>query len=144
MTILPHYYQVNATAGPEGEVPLQVEGLPTLITQAPAEFGGPGDQWSPEDMLVGAVADCYVLTFRAIAKMSGVKWTNIHCQAKGKLDRPERKMAFTGIELLVVLEIPAGTDQVKAAAVLDKADPNCLINNSLNCKVSLEYKIKVV
>jgi len=53
----PHLYTVQASASPEGDVPLACAGLPTLTTAPPAEFDGPGDRWSPETLLVGAVAD---------------------------------------------------------------------------------------
>src|SRR5262249_3918607 len=63
----PHRYDVHARAGTEGSVLVESRGLPTLRTAPPTQYGGPGDQWSPETLLVAAAADCFVLTFRAIA-----------------------------------------------------------------------------
>jgi organic hydroperoxide reductase OsmC/OhrA len=31
------------------------------------QLGGPGGQWSPETLLVAAAAECFILTFRAVA-----------------------------------------------------------------------------
>jgi hypothetical protein len=39
----------------------------TLQSAAPAEFDGPGNRWSPETLLVGAVPDCFILTLSAEA-----------------------------------------------------------------------------
>jgi len=64
MQPFPHRYSASATAGPEGYVLLNADGLPPLISEPPVEFDGPGDRWSPETLVVGAVADCFVLTFR--------------------------------------------------------------------------------
>jgi hypothetical protein len=33
----------------------------------PREFDGRGNQWSPESLLAAALADCFVLSFRAVA-----------------------------------------------------------------------------
>ena len=77
MQDLPHHYHVNASAEAEGNIALKAEDLPQLVTAPPAEFGGPGDQWSPETLLVGAVADCFILTFRAIARASKLEWTRL-------------------------------------------------------------------
>ena len=52
MQDLPHYYHVNASAEAEGNVTLKANEVPQLVTAPPAEFGGPGDQWSPETLLV--------------------------------------------------------------------------------------------
>ena len=45
-----------------------------------AEFGGPGDLWSPETMLAGAVAGCFILTFRAAARASSasIPWRKLN------------------------------------------------------------------
>ena len=70
MQDFPHQYSATALANVEGDVNLQSERLPSLVSAPPSEFGGPGDRWSPETLLVAAVADCFVLTFRAIARAS--------------------------------------------------------------------------
>ena len=50
MQSFPHLYSVSARAGSAGEVDLASPGLPALASAAPAEFGGPGDRWSPETL----------------------------------------------------------------------------------------------
>jgi organic hydroperoxide reductase OsmC/OhrA len=90
MQDLPHVYQVSGVAAKEGEVTLSAANLPDVISAPPAEFGGPGNLWSPESLLVAAVADCFVLTFRAIAGASKLEWSNLDCSAEGTLDREDR------------------------------------------------------
>ncbi len=144
MQSFPHHYRVSAQAGAEGEVSLASPGLATLASAAPTEFGGPGDRWSPETLLVGAVADCFVLSLRAVAKASSLPWTAVSCQAEGKLDRVERTTRFTEIVLRIDLEIPPGVDETKADRVLEKAKTACLISNSLACPITLEKSIRKV
>ena len=77
MQDFPHQYRVSANAKTAGNVVLSSSGVPDLPSAAPAEFGGPGDQWSPESLLVAAVADCFVLSFRAIARASQFDWASL-------------------------------------------------------------------
>ena len=138
---LPHIYSVNASALLEGDVEITSEGLEDLKTAPPAEFGGSGNRWSPETLLVASVVDCFVLTFRAIARASSLEWNGLHCSAEGKLDRVEHVTRFTGLELSASLTIPAGSDAAKAARLLDKAKSSCLITNSLAFPVALESRV---
>ena len=54
----PHTYQANAEGETTGSVMVSSPRLAVIASEGPKEFGGPGDQWSPETMLVAAVADC--------------------------------------------------------------------------------------
>lgn len=142
MQDFPHQYRVEASAPSDGPVQLSSSGLADLSTAPPAEFGGPGDQWSPETLLVAAVADCTVLSFRAVARASKLPWTAIRCEAEGVLDRVERVTRFTGVTLHAFLTVPDGTDIDKARRVLEKAERGCLVSNSLACPVHLEPHIE--
>ncbi len=143
MQSFPHLYAVSARAAVEGEVRLESPGLPGLASAAPAEFGGPGDRWSPETLLIGAVADCFVLSLRAVAQASALPFRSVTCDAEGTLDRVERVTRFTEVRLRVELELPAGADAAKAERVLDKAKSACLVSNSLACPVQLEKHVRI-
>jgi organic hydroperoxide reductase OsmC/OhrA len=108
MKEFPHRYSVRATAESQGLVSLDGEGLPSLRSAPPAEFGGPGDEWSPETLLVAAVADCFILTFRAMARASKLEWRSLSCQVEGVLDRVDRITRFTDLLVRASLEIPSG------------------------------------
>jgi organic hydroperoxide reductase OsmC/OhrA len=128
----PHSYVVKADALEEGSVKISSEGLETLETNSPPQFGGPDGFWSPESMLVASVANCFILTFRAIARASRFEWDSLDCSVNGILDRDERKTRFTQYHLRVILHVPAGSNEIKARKILDKSNANCLITNSLN------------
>jgi peroxiredoxin-like protein len=140
---LPHHYSVTGNARAEGNVDLSAAGVPDITTAPPAEFGGPGDQWSPESLLVAAVADCFILSFRAIARASKLEWTDLACTASGTLDRVERVTRFTAIAVEATLSVPAGTDVEKAEKLLHKAEQSCLITNSLIAESSLTTSVNV-
>jgi len=142
MQDFPHHYRVAASAEHTGNVELSSGGVAPLESAPPAEFGGPGDQWSPESLLVAAVADCFVLSFRAIARASKLEWRSLCCNVIGTLDRVERKAQFTGFEVTAELVVPAGTDEAKAQRLLEKAEDACLITNSLIAESHLEATVR--
>jgi organic hydroperoxide reductase OsmC/OhrA len=139
----PHRYEVSAEAPAAGEIIVASKGLQSLPSHAPAEFGGPGDLWSPETLLVAAVADCFILTFRAIARGSRFEWNSVHCEVAGILDRVDNVTRFTEYQVKVTLHVPAGTDTHKAERLVEKSDHVCLVTNSLNGKTVLEIYIVI-
>jgi organic hydroperoxide reductase OsmC/OhrA len=139
----PHHYAAGASAGEDGEISLSSPRLAAIASAAPAEFGGPGDRWSPETLLVAAVADCFVLTFRGIARLSKFKWTLLTCEVVGTLDRVERVTQFTGFEVRARLVAPAGANVEQAQRLMVKAEQGCLITNSLKGPSHLEATIEV-
>src|ERR1035438_3746069 len=88
----PHHYAVNAAVRPVGDVPLSTDGVRIIESAPPKEFDGPGNQWSPEGLLTAAVADCFVLGFRAIAAASKYAWLSLESKTRGTLDRVEGRM----------------------------------------------------
>ena len=143
MQDLPHHYRVAANAGPEGDVSLSSEKLETLASAAPAEFGGPGDRWSPETLLVAAIADCFILSFRAIARASKLSWLSLNCDVEGTLERRDGKTQFTEFKVNAALDVPPDTDAQKAQRLLEKAEASCLITNSLPGTTHLNAVVSV-
>jgi organic hydroperoxide reductase OsmC/OhrA len=141
MQALPHHYDVTVTASEKGPAEIMSHELMTLRSAPPRQFEGPGDLWSPETLLVAAVADCLVLTFRAIAQLSKLQWSLITCDAEGTVDRPEGIARFTAIRLRARVVLPAGADHEKACRVLEKAEKACLVGNSLKCEPMLEVEV---
>jgi organic hydroperoxide reductase OsmC/OhrA len=141
MQDLPHLYTVSATAEPDINVKLAAAGLPDLETAGPPEFGGPGDVWSPETLLVGAVTDCFILSFRAIARTARLDWTSLTCSAEGTLEKIEKLTQFTGFKVTAKLTVPAGTNEAKARTILEKAEKYCLITNSMKAESHLEAEV---
>jgi len=128
---------------PGGDVALASERLPKIASAPPLQFGGPGDRWSPETLIVAAVADCFVLTFRSIAETSKLSWTTLICTAHGTLDRVNRVTQFTAFSVSASLEIPHETSREEATRLLRRAEQVCLITNSLKAPCHLEVDVRV-
>jgi organic hydroperoxide reductase OsmC/OhrA len=143
MQDFPHHYVVSAAAKVAGNVVLETPGTASLESAAPVEFGGPGDQWSPEALLVASVADCFVLSFRAIARASKLEWDSLTCKAEGTLERIDRVTQFTAFNVSATLQVPPGTDESKAQRLLEKAEQSCLVTNSLKAGSHLEATVRI-
>lgn len=139
----PHLYTVQADAASEGEVRLESKDLPSLQTAPPAEFGGPGDRWSPETLFVAAVADCFILAFRAIARASRLPWNSLSCEVDGILEPVDKVTQFTEFFVQAHLVVPSDVKEETAHRVLQKAEKSCLITNSLKAKTSLNATVAV-
>ncbi len=141
MQSLPHHYKVGASAAPEGDVDLVGEGLETIPSAPPPEFGGPGGRWSPETLLVAAVADCFILSFRAISRASKLPWNSLECSVEGTLDRVDGATKFTHFLVNATLKVPPDTNESRARRILQKAEESCLITNSLSGSTHLEATV---
>jgi organic hydroperoxide reductase OsmC/OhrA len=142
MQPFPHHYTVATSVAAAGDIELTTPHVEGLRTATPAEFGGPGDRWSPETLLTGAVVDCFALTFRGIARNSKLPWTSLRCEIAGTLDRIDGVTQFTGFELTCRLVVPDEGDRGLARRVLDKAEQNCLVANSLKGPVHLHAEVE--
>ena len=139
----PHHYRVAASAGSEGDVNLTSSELDPILSAPPAEFDGPGDRWSPETLLVAAVADCFILSFRGIAKASKLPWLSLECEVEGTLARIEGTTKFTDFKVEATLHVTRGTNEEKAQRILEKAEAACLITNSLSGLTHLTAVVSV-
>jgi len=143
MQSFPHHYSVAASVTPEGDVALDSAGLSPLRSAPPIEFGGPGDQWSPETLLVAAVADCFVLTFRGIAGASRFAWLSLACDVVGTLERVDGVTQFTQFEIRARLRVPPGAKTDQALRLLTKAEDTCLVTSSLKATPHLDAVVDV-
>jgi organic hydroperoxide reductase OsmC/OhrA len=144
MQSYPHHYSVDVSSEAPGTAVVSTAGVPPLPTAPPAQFGGPGDRWSPETLLIAAAADCFALTFHAVAQASNLAWTALRCTAQGRLERVDGTTRFTQLTLNAHLTVPPATDTARAQRLLEKAEKACLITNSLALTPSLTCTVEAV
>ena len=142
MQELPHRYTVTAQATSIGNLDVSAENLPNLEVAPPIGFNGPGDKWSPEDLLISAVSSCTILSFRAIARASKMAWVSLSCESSGVLERVDGKTKFTQIEIKALLVIAEDQSKEKAVKLLEKAEKTCLISNSLSATCHIECDVR--
>jgi peroxiredoxin-like protein len=129
--------EVEWTSGRKSD--LRSPNLSTLEVAAPPEFKGPEGVWTPEHFYVASVNACFVTTFVAIAELSNLKFASFACAATGKLEKEEGcGYRITSIVLKPRLVVCEARDIERAGRILEKAERNCLISNSINTAVTIE------
>lgn len=137
----PHKFTAAARTRVVGNVVITAPALQPIATAAPAEFDGPGGTWSPETLLCAVVANCFVLTFRGLARAAHFNWTAIECRVEGTLEHVEDKTQFTRFATVVKLTVPPGAEATRARLLLGRAEYSCLIANSLRGERTLSTEI---
>lgn len=143
MQAFPHHYKTAATTTPDGTVTVSSDDKPDLVVGPPKEFGGTGELWSPEDLLVAAVTTCFALSFKAVAQASLFDWISLSCSAEGTLEKVDRSIEFTAFRVHAVLTVDDQADVDKAKRYLEKAETICLITNSTKASSRLSYDVVV-
>src|SRR5438046_9377963 len=68
---------------------------------APPEFGGLEGRWTPEDLLLSAVASCYTTTFRALAEYSKFEYADLEVEVEGTIRKTDSRYAFNEIVIQI-------------------------------------------
>lgn len=100
---------------------------------APPQFGGVEGRWSPEDLLLSAVASCFTTTFRALADYSDFHFTDLQVEVHGNVRKVDSGYAFEEVVIRPTLTIPSD-DQSRADRLLDKAKRLCLVSRALGVR----------
>lgn len=109
----------------------------------PPEFpkGMPGI-WSPEHLFTAAISSCLMTTFLAIAENSKLDFVSFHCGSKGKLEQVDGKFMMSEVVLEPKVVVKEEKDIEKALKVLQKAEANCLISNSVKAKIIMKPQVE--
>ena len=144
MTDIDHTYRMKIDWLADREGVARAEGLPGLHVGAPPEFGGRSGVWTPEHLLVGAVASCFLTTFLAVAELSGLPLVTVEVPAEGSLARGEdRRYRFERVTLRPRILLAGEEDRERARRLVDKAEAACLVTRSLATEVVVEPVLEV-
>jgi peroxiredoxin-like protein len=139
-----HQYRVVAwwTSGKAGIA--KSDSTPNAIHfTAPPEFGGLEGRWTPEDLLMTAVASCFTTTFHAIAGYSKFEYTDLAVEAEGTVRKTDSGYCFSEIILRPTLTIPNEEQRERAAALMEKAKALCLVSRALAVEPRFEATVEV-
>lgn len=110
---------------------------------SPPQFGGLEGRWTPEDLLISAVASCFTTTFHAIAGSSKFDYTDLEVEAEGIVVKTETGYSFSEIVLRPNLTIPNEDSRERAISLLQKVKELCLVSRALATAQRFEIKIRI-
>ena len=141
---LTHYYQTEVGwMGQQRRGYLRSSAdLPVIEVASPPEFNGHEHTWTPEHLFVASLNSCYMATFIAMSEMSKLDIVSFTSTAVGKLEKVEGLgFRLNEIVLKPKLVIKFEYDAERAQRILEKAEKNCFISNSILTEVKLEPSI---
>ncbi len=110
---------------------------------APPEFGGVDGRWTPESLLLCAIAGCFTTTFRAVAEYSKFEYSDLEVQVEGTIAKVESGYAFTEIVVRPNLSVIAEEDEVRGERLLQKVKSLCLVSRALSVPQTFEPHLQV-
>jgi len=137
-----HTYRVVAwwNAGKTGLA--RSDAAPSAIHfAAPPQFGGIEGRWSPEDLLLSALAGCFTTTFRALADYSKFHYRDLQVEVEGKLCKAVSGYEFARIIIRPTLTISNAEERPMADRLLEKAKRLCLASRALSVPQVFEPKV---
>ena len=110
---------------------------------APPRFGGLQGRWTPEDLLLCALASCYTTTFHALAERSKLDYADLEVEVEGVIRKTASCYAFEEIVIRPNLTISGQDAQSRALRLLQKAKAVCLVSRALSVEQKLEPRVQV-
>ena len=92
---------------------------------APPQFGGLEGRWTPEDLLLAALATCFTTTFRAIAGYWKFEYTDLQVEVEGVVSKAESGYSFSEIVIRPTLTIRHEEHRDRALRLLQKTKTQC-------------------
>jgi organic hydroperoxide reductase OsmC/OhrA len=116
---------------------------PTVIVGSPPEFEGEANIWAPEELLVGSVNTCMMLTFLALAQARGLAPAGYESEAEGLLEKIDGKYSFTEVMVRPLITLKDEAELEPAREIMESAEAHCFISNSVKAKVNVVAELVV-
>jgi len=116
---------------------LSAAGRPNIVVGSPPEFKGEPDIWAPEELLVGSLNTCMMLTFLTLAQAQGLTPVGYESEAEGLLENVEGKYHITEVTVRPRVILKTEAELESARKSMESVEAHCFIANSINARVKL-------
>jgi len=116
---------------------LSAVGKPSIVVGSPPEFKGEPGVWAPEELLVGSLNTCMMLTFLTLAQRQGLTPVGYESEAEGLLDNVEGKYHITEVTVRPRVTLKSETELELARKNMESVEAHCFIANSINARITL-------
>jgi organic hydroperoxide reductase OsmC/OhrA len=122
---------------------LSCDGKPSIAITSPPEFGGERGAWTPEEMFVASVEMCHMAAFLASAEATHLPIHSYRSHANGVLEFVDGQYRFTRIVIFPTIIVTRGAREEDVLHVLQGAQNQCLVTNSIDSIVEVNPTIMV-
>jgi organic hydroperoxide reductase OsmC/OhrA len=130
-------YKANTAWNSARRGTLSASGKPNINVGSPPEFKGEPDIWAPEELLVGSVNTCMMLTFLTLAQTKGLTPARYESEAEGLLENIEGRYRITEVMVRPRVSLKDKAELERAREIMESVEAQCFISNSVKSKVSL-------
>jgi len=117
---------------------LSASGHPNVEVGNPPVFKGTPDVWCPEDLLIGALNACLMLTFLYQMQRRQLEVLAYESSARGTLEHRDGKHRVTRIVVQPRVSLKSGHDMEAAREAINDTVDSCMISNSILAKVQVD------
>jgi organic hydroperoxide reductase OsmC/OhrA len=110
---------------------------------SPTAFGGLEGRWTPEDLVLCAIASCFTTTFRTLADKSGFEYVDLEVETEALVSKAESEYVMTEIVIRPCLTIVSEQSRETGMCLLEKSAGLCLISRVLAARPKLVSTVKV-
>lgn len=125
----------------DGRATASAPDRPEIEMAVPSEFGGPGDAWSPEDLLPAALESCVMMTFLYEAERADIELLEYRSETEAVLEKQSGGMSFTRFTVRPEIKVGPG-DGEEARQAVERATQSCFVHRSLKGKVSVKATVR--
>lgn len=136
-------YKANTVWSSARRGTLSASGKPHIDVGSPPEFKGEPNIWAPEELLVGAVNTCMMLTFLTLAQAKGLTPVRYESEAEGLLENIEGKYRTTEVMVRPRVSLEDKAELERAREIMEGVEAQCFISNSIKSSVSLAAEFVV-
>jgi organic hydroperoxide reductase OsmC/OhrA len=131
------HYEAKTTWSSARRGMLSAAGRPNIVVGSPPEFKGEPDIWAPEELLVGSLNTCMMLTFLTLAQARRLTPAGYESEAEGLLENVEGKYHITEITVRPRVTLKSKAELEPARKAMESVETHCFIANSITARVAL-------
>lgn len=139
---------IEWSGGREGHGKWIADSLPEAVDLAvPVGFQGPGGATNPEELLTGAIAGCFSITFGIVAANRKLPIVNVQTQAIGVVEQAGASFVYKSIAVRPTITLAADATDAQIATATEmahKTDAYCIVTNAIRGKVEVTIEPNVV
>jgi organic hydroperoxide reductase OsmC/OhrA len=110
---------------------------------APPQFGGLEGRWTPEDLLLAALASCFTTTFQSVSLSSKFEYIDLQVEVEGIVSKMETGYGFGEIIIRPNLTMIDEESRERGLSLLQKAAGLCLVSRAVTPKPKLEIRVEI-
>ena len=108
-----------------------------------AELGGLEGRWTPEQLMLCALAGCFTTTFQSVARSAKFDYTDLEVEVEGTVHRSKGGCSFTEIILRPTLTVQATEELEAGLGLLRRTKSQCMISRAITVPQTLEPKVEL-